>query len=86
MVKEKVPIYLKFSLASLRVRRDFTQQEAAERLGIGRDTLRSYERDSSKIDYEMIEKIEELYKVPKDFIFFGNSTAFSVMLEESEEV
>lgn len=84
MVKDKIPIYLKFTLSSLRIRQGLTQEEAASQLGIGRDTLRAYERDSSKVDYKMMEKIEDLYHIPKDYIFFGNSTAFSVMLEEAE--
>lgn len=85
MVKDKVPVYLKFTLSSLRVRQGMTQEEAALKLGIGRDTLRSYERDSSKVDYEMIEKLETLYHIPKDYIFFGSNTAFSVKLKKEEE-
>lgn len=82
--KEKVPYFLKFTLASLRVRKRMTQEEAAKRLGMNRDKLRAYEKDSSKLEYETIEKIEELYNVPQDYIFFGKDTAFSVILEKEE--
>lgn len=82
--KEVVPYFLKFTLASLRVRKGLTQEEAAIRLGMGRDTLRNYEKDSSKLDYETILKVEKVYNIPQDYIFFGSSTAFSVMLGESE--
>lgn len=85
MVKEKVPYQLKFTLASLRVRKGMTQEEAAKRLGIGRDTLRTYEKDSSKVDFAMIEKIEKLYNISRDYIFFGESTALSGMLDKENE-
>lgn len=83
--KDKVPNFLKFSLESLRVRKGWTQEEAAGKLGMGRDKLRVYEKDSSKLDYETILKIEEVYNIPQDYIFFGKSTAFSVMLESSKK-
>lgn len=82
--KEKVPYFLKFSLASLRVRKGLTQKEAAEMLGMTRNTLRGYEKDSSQLDYQTIKKIEKIYKVPQDYIFFGKSTALSVILEKEE--
>jgi len=81
-IEKKIPYELKFTLASLRVRMLFTQDEAAKMLGITRDTLRTYEKDSSKIDYKMIKKMEELYHIPQDYIFFGEDNAFSGMLEK----
>lgn len=83
--KEKIPYYLKFTLASLRIRKGWSQREAASKLGMGRDTLRSYEKDSSKLDYETIEKIEKVYNIPQDYIFFGEDTAFSVILERGKK-
>lgn len=82
--KEKVPYFLKFTLESLRVRKGWTQEKAANELGMGRDKLRIYEKDSSKLEYETILKIEEIYNIPQDYIFFGNSTAFSVILDKNE--
>ena len=58
------------------------QEEAAELLDISVMTLRALERDSSKIDYSMILKIEQIYNIPQDYIFFGNNTAFSVILKK----
>ena len=83
--KEKVPYFLKFSLASLRIRKGWTQDEAAKKLGMTRDTLRRYEKDCSQLDYQTIEKIEKVYNIPQDYIFFGKSTAFSVILEKEEK-
>jgi transcriptional regulator with XRE-family HTH domain len=83
--KQKIPNNLKFSLRSLRVRIGMKQEEAAELLGISAMTLRALERDSSKIDYSMILKIEQIYNIPQDYIFFGNNTAFSVILKNRKE-
>jgi len=82
--KEVVPNFLKFTLASLRVRKGLTQEEAASRLGMGRDALRGYEKDSSKLDYETIIKVEKIYNIPQDYIFFGSNTAFSDILENTK--
>ena len=83
--KKKIPNNLKFTLRSLRVRVGMKQEQAAELLGISVMTLRALERDSSKIDYSMILKIEEIYHIPQDYIFFGNNTAFSVILKNGKE-
>jgi transcriptional regulator with XRE-family HTH domain len=83
--KQKIPNNLKFSLRSLRVRIGMKQEEADELLGISVMTLRALERDSSKIDYSMILKIEKIYNIPRDYIFFGNNTAFSDILKTGKE-
>ena len=83
--QKKIPNNLKFSLRSLRVRMGMKQEEAAELLDISVMTLRALERDSSKIDYSMILKIEQIYNIPQDYIFFGNNTAFSVILKNRKE-
>ena len=67
--KQKIPNNLKFSLRSLRVRMGMKQEEAAEMLGISVMTLRALERDSSKIDYSMILKIEKI-TISLRIIFF----------------
>ena len=79
--KQKIPNNLKFTLRSLRVRVGMKQEQAAELLGISVMTLRALERDSSKIDYSMILKIEEIYHIPQDYIFFFFYTTFSVILK-----
>jgi len=77
-IEKKIPYELKFTLASLRVRMLFTQDEAAKMLGITRDTLRTYEKDSSKIDYKMIKKMEELYHIHKIIFFLEKITLLAV--------
>ncbi len=49
---------------------EYTQAEAAERLGISVDTLGNYERGKSYPDVPVIRKIENLYGVPYARIIF----------------
>lgn len=79
----KVPTFLKYTLKSLRTRKDKTLSEAAKDLGITPPTLRKWEDDSRCITFGDIEKIEKYYNIPRDFIFFGTDYGFNV--EASKE-
>lgn len=83
-LSKKVPIFLKFTLRSLRIRSGLKQDEAAKKLGVNRDTLRRWERYSGNLDMDKVDKICELYKIPRDYIFFGSDNALSGMLEKEE--
>lgn len=61
---------VKMSLGDLRKMRGFTQEEAAERIGISKDTLSKYERGLSYPDVPVIRKIEEVYNTHYDNIIF----------------
>lgn len=74
---EDVPLNLKSTLRSLRIKLGYTQGEAANLLGVTPPTLRSWEKDSTAIRYQVIEKIELIYHTPRDYIFFGNEVSFS---------
>lgn len=58
------------TLKAARVNAGLTQKEAAERLGISRGTLASYEMYKTKPDIEMAKRIADLYGVPVDGIIF----------------
>ena len=60
----------KISLAAARVNAGYDQKEAARLLGVTPPTLRSWERGDTSPDYVTVERIEELYRYPKDYIFF----------------
>ncbi|WP_175400696.1 helix-turn-helix transcriptional regulator [Lysinibacillus sp. AR18-8] len=79
-----VPIYVKQTLKSLRVRLNLSQDEAAKHLGISVMTLRKLEVDSSEITFDMMKKVSELYVCPLDYIFFGPHNAFSGNLMNRE--
>lgn len=87
-----IPFNLKNTLRSLRVKFGYTQEEAAKLIGVSVPTLRCWEQDSGKMPYQVIKKVETVYKTPQDFIFFGNEVSFSEQIKgrgdyaEREEV
>lgn len=79
MVKEQM-----MTLASLRNRVRMTQTEVADKIGVTKDTVVRWERDSSNMPIKFMFIFSDLYKYPMDGIFFGDSIAFSDSLKESE--
>lgn len=60
----------KFTLKALRVNKDLTQEEAAEKLGISKRSLQMYENGDRYPDIPTLKKIENLYGVEYRFIDF----------------
>ena len=67
---------MKITLRAARVNRGLTQTEAASKFGIRRDTLHNYETDSSNVPRKFVVKVEEVYGIPVDYIFFGKESDF----------
>ena len=65
----------RISLAAARVNANLSQQEAAELLGVSRATLANYEAGRNVPDWDMVQKIGDVYHYPTDYIFFGKKTA-----------
>lgn len=61
----------RISLAAARVNAGFQQKEAAAALGISPLTLARWERGETVPNYEMVQRIVDLYRYPADYIFFG---------------
>ena len=61
---------LKITLRALRVNAGYKLIEAAKEFGINKDTLSKYEKDSSNIPRKFFIKIEEIYKIPVENIFW----------------
>ena len=59
----------KISLEAARVNARFTQKDAAKALGISVATLRNYESGKTTPDWNLVRRIEKLYKFPVDYIF-----------------
>ena len=59
----------KISLAAARVNADMTQQQVAEILKISKVTLVSWEKGKTKIPFNALLNLCELYRVPVDLIF-----------------
>ena len=58
------------TLKAARVNKNLTQIEAAEILGISKDTLYNYESGRSFPNVQIIKKMEELYELSYDNINF----------------
>lgn len=67
---------MQITLRAARVNAGLTLIEAAKLFGINKDTLSKYERDSSNVPRKFFIKIEEVYGVPVDNIFFGRESEF----------
>lgn len=67
---------VKITLRAARVNRGLRLVDAAEEFGINKDTLSNYERDSTKIPRNIFSKIEDVYKISVDHIFFGIESEF----------
>lgn len=66
---------MKISLAAARVNAGLYQREAAKRLGITPETLRNYERGKQVPNWTTVKKMEEIYGISADSIFFGPKLA-----------
>lgn len=67
---------MKQSIRSARTNIGLTQTEASKYLSINPDTLSKYERNSCKIPRDLILKMERLYFVDSNHIFFGDESEF----------
>lgn len=54
-------------LKRLRISHGWDQQQLAEKIGVGRSQISSYEIGRSKPRYEILVKLSELFNVPLDF-------------------
>lgn len=61
---------MKVSLKTARELKGLKQSEAAELIGVSKDTLGNYERGKSYPDIPVLRKIEKVYGVPYSRIIF----------------
>lgn len=66
---------MRISLKAARVNADLNQKDAAKRLGVCVATLQNYESGASVPDWNVVRKMEELYGIPADNIYFGSKYA-----------
>lgn len=61
---------MSITLRAARVNAGYTQIEAANKIGVSKESISNWERGKSYPDVPQLKKIEELYKVDyKDLIF-----------------
>ena len=62
----------RITLKAARVNAGFRIIDAAKLIGIGKDTLIKWEKNSGLVTPIMQEKISTIYKIQIEYIFFGN--------------
>lgn len=56
-------------LIELRKNAGFTQEQVADYIGVARSTYAMYEQGNREMDYQLLVKLADLYKVSLDYIF-----------------
>ena len=80
----KIPDKMRMTLKMARQMKELTQEEAAQRIGVSKDTLGNYERGKSYPDIPVLRKIEEVYGVSYDrLIKFLLTDEFNVTGEKT---
>ena len=72
------------TLEAARINAGLTQEKAAERFGVHCQTLAKLEDDNSKMSYDMVQKIADVYKIAPKFIFFGVKNEYIRLLNEDK--
>lgn len=62
----------KITLEAARTNANLTLKEAAKLIGVSVATLHKWEQDSSSVKVSDVNKIEEVYQYPTNYIFFGS--------------
>ena len=75
---------IQMTMEAARVNAGYTQEQAGKLFGVHQQTLAKWEIDNSKMPYDMIQKIPEVYKVPANLIFFGSKNEFIRLLHEGQ--
>ena len=66
------------TLRTLRERKNLTQKDVAQMIGVTPNTLRDWEKDSSKLKDYYTKKFMKIYDVEYDDIFLGKEHRISV--------
>ena len=74
------------SLRAARGNRNLTLLEAAKYLKINKDTLTKYEKDSTNLPYSLSKRMQELYEVPSENLYFGDTQSFVAQFKPLPEV
>lgn len=85
MTTQQIPINLKWTLHSLRVRMGMTLEEASKQLNVSVPTLKNWENDPGTMQFKDIDKVTKLYHIPQEFIFFGSNLDLIEKLKNEKE-
>ena len=70
------------TLEAARINAGLTQEKAAERFGVHCQTLAKLENDNSKMSYDLVQKIPDVYKIAPKLVFFGDKNEYIRLLNE----
>lgn len=74
---------LKITLKAARVNIGKTMKEAAGEFGIHYETLSNYESDSTNVPRTFFIKLEAVYGIPTEYIYFGKQDDYIAALKDS---
>lgn len=66
---------IRITLKAARVNAGLSQKDSAKKLGISRQTLINYEAGTTIPNWDRVKKMEALYGIPADHIFFRSTLA-----------
>lgn len=77
---------VKISLKAARVNLGLTLKEAAQQFDIHYETLSNYEADSTNVPRTFFVKVESVYGIPTEYIYFGTQKEYQENLKENLEL
>lgn len=75
---------LQMTLEAARINAGLTQEKAAEYFGVHCQTLAKLENDNSKMSYDLVQKIPDVYKIAPKYIFFGEKNEYIRLLNNNK--
>ncbi|MDY5481949.1 MAG: helix-turn-helix transcriptional regulator [Veillonella caviae] len=64
------------TLEAARVNAGYSQKEAGELFGVHYQTIAKWEEDNTKMPFDMVKKISDIYGIEHNHIFFGSKNEF----------
>jgi transcriptional regulator with XRE-family HTH domain len=78
-----VKVMLKITLKAARVNIGKTLKEAAAEFGFHYETLSNYETDSTNVPRTFLIKLEAVYGIPMEYIYFGRHSDYIAELKDN---
>jgi transcriptional regulator with XRE-family HTH domain len=78
--------FMKITLKAARVNVGMTLKEASQHFNIHYETLSNYETDSTNVPRTFFIKIESVYGIPTENIYFGKQDDYQSSIKENLKV